>query len=613
MCKLSELSAGTRDADDIHAEMYPVENVHWIRIELSKDKVKVDANAERKVIAEIVQQVCWMSLALSWSQNSDEIVSGRIEVLKTNETPSFLTKLNFRLAFTPLNGEQQSPCWLPLFQRVVIVDGFPLPERSGGALGLEIPLRFMTELCGAIHAVEFDGGVIMKGFSTMLIPVQRYDDVIQWHLIFNDNLDDRLSYADGVSRCGKRLSLDEFGLNALATTRAVLGWCNPADIILGKPELDYDCISYSKCEVAKSIVRIPELTLGVQHIVSGAVKVSVGSKLSKYHLPRTGPYYSIINCASRTPVLLFDTDARDRRAWLVSASQLMLHIAQHRNISGDFTFGGKAIYIPFEGSAEDTLKKCVSMILSDADNYLFKDMILGIWSIIEYLIDQKVQRDSSPDGEVALRDLLYGFEYKAVVEQRSPFHLKQTHVAKTSGGWPKLVRDIDALILFGSGFGNVILPRMNESRSLCHKWQTLPQEKDYMATTVSMLDDLYDVAGCGLDHEYLTSTKLQWHRGSSLFEHCETPRSYICSCNRLQQIVPKLAVGKAVRPGKPPSDGAVIFGFSGTMVDKIIPTSQPKSNSLYSQPNSNFATAVYSEDFHCSPSGTADQLSRYKP
>lgn len=122
--------------------------------------------------------------------------------------------------------------------------------------------------------------------------------------------------------------------------------------------------------------------------------------------------------------------------------------------------------------------------------------------------------------------------------------------------------DIDALVLFANGFEDIIQPSENEI-GLCHQWQRMPKEKDFLATTVAAMKMAYDVAGCRLSREYLTTTHLQWHRENSLFEPCNMQTSsYQCICDRLQRIVPKSALGRVTGPGdlEGSEKGAVIFG-----------------------------------------------------
>jgi hypothetical protein len=189
--------------------------------------------------------------------------------------------------------------------------------------------------------------------------------------------------------------------------------------------------------------------------------------------------------------------------------------------------------------------------------------------------------------KASLQEVLQGYEYNAVVEDRSPFVLKEQELSKTSGGWPSLVRDINALVLFADGFGEVILPTDNAKSNLCRSWHSLPSSMDYMATTTKVLKDLYNVAGCRTTRSYLTSTQLRWHRGESVvFETCKDVRA--CQCNRLQQIVSKSSIRPIVPPGLLEDEGAVIFGQGGSFIQRLFsaPCQKPmQTTGIYSLPN----------------------------
>jgi hypothetical protein len=104
-----------------------------------------------------------------------------------------------------------------------------------------------------------------------------------------------------------------------------------------------------------------------------------------------------------------------------------------------------------------------------------------------------------------LQEDVYGYEFKAVVLERSPFQLKKSNICQSNGGWPQLIRDIDALILFADGFEDIIVPAARGNKGLCRNWQWVPRGEDYLATSVGMLRQLLDEAGCCLDRKFSTS------------------------------------------------------------------------------------------------------------
>ena len=178
-----------------------------------------------------------------------------------------------------------------------------------------------------------------------------------------------------------------------------------------------------------------------------------------------------------------------------------------------------------------------------------------------------------------------------LVDDRSPFILKETDIAKTSGGWIQLARDIDAVILFGSGFEDVIRPSEQSMDGLCHMWKSVPKGKDYLTVSVPMMNQLYERAGSRLNRKQLTSTHLRWHSGGQLWERCEHANRFSCTCSRLQQVVSgsSAKLGAISDPGLLEEKGAVIFGqASDPLISTVSALMKPKVNQegcLYSQPN----------------------------
>ena len=79
---------------------------------------------------------------------------------------------------------EEHSCWLPLVDRsAVLCHHFPVPRRADEQ-GLEIPLQILCGMADIRHAVEFKGGVVMKGPYSMLVPINREDDIVQWHLVY---------------------------------------------------------------------------------------------------------------------------------------------------------------------------------------------------------------------------------------------------------------------------------------------------------------------------------------------------------------------------------------------------------------------------------------------
>jgi hypothetical protein len=554
--------------------------------------------SDELLMVELVQQIAFIGSALSTSPFGDELAYATPSVRRTSYPSMFdISFEHKRLHAT------ETACWLPLFRGAVIASGFPIPNRAD-EMGLEIPLELLAGIAGVRHAVEYEGGIVMKGFSHMFIPVRKLDDRVQWHAISSQDPETRLSYQDALARCKARALSKEVSLEHIQSCRAIVGWCSVATSRLGSDLANYENIDYSGAKDVDSAIRCAGGSLGFQQFGMAALDFKFGAKDGKCHFQRSGPYQRIVSAAEKTPIVLYDTG--EQRAWLVPASSVMLHMAQHRHTLEPFEMNEKRVRlntnVPLDSSAKKVLLNNESLRLSDTEEYTFKDVILNIWSLLEFLIDQNVTRDRNASGAClkgTLHDSLTGFEFKAVVEERSPFRQKQMHLGKTNGGWPQLVRDIDALVLLADGFEDIILPADQGNPRLCRSWQRVPKGQDHLATSTKTLKELYDVAGCRLSRKYLTSTQLQWHQGDSiLFDACKG-FAKTCQCSRLQQIFPKSAVGAIIPPKIILDQGAVIFGQTGSMLQDLrskLHTQTPKSSSIYSQPNIPLTPIVIKHD-----------------
>ena len=482
-----------------------------------KETLKIKATGAIELVEELVQQLAWAGAVFSSPAPGDDIAYA-LPTLSVGARGNLFLDYDTR----PISWHESS-CWLPLFSGACIARDFPVPPRHHES-GLEVPLHILAALVGAGHAVEYGGGVVIKGFSSMIIPIRRTNDIVQWHMVSATTEELRLSYREGLDRCGKRALLDKVDLDCLRNTRAVLGWCTTVECALGSRDANYDITDYSGAIRAEAPLSLTGGTLGLQQFAVGQLDFRLGAKDGKCHFQRTGPYLRILKAAEKTPILLYDTS--DRRGWLVTAADVILHMCHHRNYREPFEVDGQRVYLP---GAEPGRSSPRGVLLENAQLNLYdpvdgrhtlKDMALNCWSLIEFLIDQNVKKDQAPGTalQANLVETIQGYEYMAIVDERSPFQRKQSTIAKSSGGWLDLIHDIDALVLFASGFGEIMRPRRDEDfETMCTKWHRVPKEKDYLAASVKALKDLYDVAGSRHQRKYLSSTRLQWHRGNSKY------------------------------------------------------------------------------------------------
>lgn len=522
------------------------------------------------IIVDTIQQLAWMGAALRNSADGQvQYCEPKLEqVSKAGRGEP--TDLHITFELSSLSEEDQS-CWLPLFADPVIARGFPVPERKNGERGLEIPLEIMAALGGARHVTEFEGGLVMKGFSAMFVPVERHYQSIQWHLIRRSD-EQRVLYRDVSKECPSRAMLEEVDHESLENSRAFLGWWRSAETHLGTADAAYDSIDWSPASETRSSARISGANIGFQHIFTGQLSFTMGAKDGRLHFSQKGPFQKIVQCAEKTPVVLYDP--ADRRGWCVSGLDLMLHVIQTRHHLSPYQIDGKLVELtpamPKNGRAAATAaiaanqqRQLYEHNVATEKVYYFKDAILDIWSQMERLMEKEDSMEACAGLALhgTMRSKIHGWELMSLVHEKN-YRRKEAIVAKSSGGWVDLINDVDALVLFAAGLDEIIRP-VSDLSNLCRPWRTLPKGKDFLAAGVPMMELFYSEAGSRISRKHLSTSHLQWHRGSALFEPCSDTTSIRCKCDRTQQIYHDSLLktfGHVQPPGKLEENGCVVFG-----------------------------------------------------
>ena len=304
--------------------------------------------------------------------------------------------INFR--HTELNATEIA-CWLPLFKGASIASGFPIPERKG-EIGLEVPIDLLARLADIRHATGFEGGIILKGFGEMFVPVKKTGDIVQWHAIVSEDSENRLTYGEGLSHCKPRGLLDEVSFEDLKTTRAIVGWCSAATSRLGSDAANYENIDYSGAKEAGSVLICAGGQVGIQQIGTGVLDLRLGAKDGNLHVPRLGRYQKIVSASDKTRIVLYGT--AEQRGWLVFASDVLLHMIQHRHCLEPSEVEGKPVKLDTTVTAGSSAKRVLmeygKVRISDEQDYNFKDLVLEIWATLESLIDQNTKRGQNISG-----------------------------------------------------------------------------------------------------------------------------------------------------------------------------------------------------------------------
>lgn len=490
-------------------------------------------------------------------------------------------------------NDRQMPCWTSLLDRAVIAYGFPVPRRSYGR-GIELPLALASQLIDASRVTRIDGSPVILGYSGMLLPTRVIGAIsgdqtgragIQWHLVVNDNLDEPMTFEQGIDSCHDRLleidlpsrCRNDKNLDWNAAFQCYVGWHANAVCRAGKSadEIDYKSIRKSGLDGSGSRFELRSFTLGFQHIVTAEATASfVPIQSSIFYQAKTRRYRGIVRQAAKKRVLLYDTTSD--RAWFLTCADVILHMIQYRLVQdSEDQKQGAETSIRYGTTPMDTLLINSELDLGEGIN--FAQCVRSLWDTLEFVRTELNNRwGTDRFSRTLMGQTLMGAEFMACAEEQSEIPIRKKVISR--GGffgpsWVDLVIGDGALALFGSGFGELIGLPTDQSKSICPLWRTVPCNASLMTMMTAVLQQMYDEEPQLPDrpsHISLTPKKLTWtQRGSKLFEACQQPTTDCC-CQRIQTIMSEskmLALCHRKTTGRItlPPDGALIFGDQDTV------------------------------------------------
>lgn len=206
-----------------------------LEISLHDSTVLVEATGVEPILAEIGEQLAWLGAACRASPKDWMAYStAQITLL---ESSNLLFRLDFLIDDLPHHGEhepeQNGSCWHSLFRNPVIAKGYPVLARNHQEKGLEIPLNMMAQLGEASRATEFDGSLVIKGFSTMFVPTERTGNSMLWHFLYEEN-QSRISYLSARRHLSNQPLIDTVDFLSSNPTRNFLGWASSVVMRTGK-------------------------------------------------------------------------------------------------------------------------------------------------------------------------------------------------------------------------------------------------------------------------------------------------------------------------------------------------------------------------------------------
>ncbi|KAK0721195.1 hypothetical protein B0T21DRAFT_48832 [Apiosordaria backusii] len=495
--------------------------------------IRIKAKGTADFLAEVGEIFGWLTAALRASPDQDQLAwcipylhhSG-----KARNSISEVWEVRFKItkATQGISEDKLGQCWHGMFRNAVIVKGFPIPHRPSRNTGLEIPLHMAAGLMDTPKMHEFLGRYYLKGFSTMLAPVELIGGVVLWHLYHNRS-GRRISYCDALNSGSKaRISLKE-----LHTSRHIIGWCSEALCMAGDQDANYS-IRNSALPFPGREFALEKVSFSVGNFITGGCQFSIGRKDIPLHITKQG-YVAKLRWIDQKYLIFWDEE--DKRGWLVNGSSALLHLVraslehcQSDKFSSEFLFDFKAFKEPAtrfrSDSAVDALLdrdnrnlwlyreektqektiyssgRLMKQIEKTATYTTLEGKIVEVYESLEKLIDYQAHSAADSKGLNAKprgSGRLEGWDFKDIAMTKDPVSPRVATLPDYGKTWTSFAKEIRAVALLGRGFGDIIKPNLNTS-DLADKptpsvWHSMPAGKGLLGACLADLKEITESQG----------------------------------------------------------------------------------------------------------------------
>ncbi|KAI0970210.1 hypothetical protein F4678DRAFT_480447 [Xylaria arbuscula] len=518
-------------------------------------------------IISIAQQLSW--LAAVCQEKSKILNHAYVDFLQAADLEPIAFDINVKLE-VPSTLERS--CWNEIVGPAAVVNGFPLPDREPEYQGLEVSISIMASLAGLSQAVTFGGGFVFKGRYHALVPIRMSNESIQWHLI--NTSPKRLMWADIDEVCPRRL-LGEFNGDTFWQKRSFLGWCPRVMELLGTTEFDYGSVQYSKANKYSRRPHLDKITVGFSQWAQITGEFTLGKKDGFRRSNELDDYEMLLDDAKSIHVIIHDTV--HRRAYQTNAEDLILHIIHHRqtldspNRMNDLEFAdvdrrAKVTRSVMHNNSEKVI--CMRPQISGCalKERRFKEEVKLLFSTFDGLWANDYEcQGTQLKLELPFKQTAstFGWEYMDVVRNCRRMLPKTIELRKTCGRWNVYAKDIQALVLFGANFGDILKPA--SAMTICSTFSSLPKNECYLAVRADVLEGLFNQQGSLGDRRRLTPSGYTLIGPESPYKPCDNDRhrkGESCNDTRVLRVVKRPIQGKV--PILLELNGAIIIGDTKT-------------------------------------------------
>ena len=274
-------------------------------------------------------------------------------------------------------------------------------------------------------------------------------------------------------------------------------------------------------------------------------------------------------------------DEKDKRGWLLRGISALLHLlraslkyAEMDDFKGLLISKSEQIVEPSSTSALEfainvlTNKDNMQLpIYPDKDGpYRLENRVEELYERLEKMIEHQIDvaGQNGVELKTKVRKHLEGWDFKDLAKCRDPIYPRVATLPTIGKGWVDLIRSIQAVTLFGRGFGDMIQPVQAD---MCPRWTNLPKERYYLAACVADLKEIMELNGDPNANPLKLTNTIVWHNPDQIFDPCRCTRQSQKGHSDFVQILWPAMISRRL-PKRDPIQlegcGAVIFGHSTT-------------------------------------------------
>ena len=589
-------------ASGLHLEVHLIASMAFFA--LSGDPASVLEAAEASV---------WLATACREHEGTTSVAY--CSALLTDGAPYLKMTPRFGQA-AALGDDSSGLCWMKMVSNPVIAQGYPVPirEHPDKQEGLEICVQLMTALSQASWATSYNGFSLLKGVVSALVPRYQVGTSVVWHF-FLEQTKSRLSFNDALPGYDHAHAID-VDMDSLCECRHFIGiWTSDAQIMAGRRDRQggtvYD-IDLSDCKAAKEYTcSLSNVSIAAGKFINLGMAFVIGKKDRAPALSWNAgePYELQVQNVSELNIVLYGSELRDRRAWMIDGASAVLHLARAFMTSEGAQYISKGalnslIYPTTPGgkkAATDALieNKRKRIVLfeniedkfettgthkgapsvhvdrlnttgagtryehkTSASTWTYADLVISLCQVLEAMHDKLNQLSYHPP-ELSLQSrwgktLLSGWDFKDLLTRRGPYKPRVAELNSNAENWVKFVSRQNYVVLLASTFGEIIRPMLEYGS--CLRAHTVPTGEDLLTVPLPILSSLSERwKDQSLSQGYLQiADDTFWHGFAFSISECSCSSGSNCTCAIISNF------SRTVSRAKNAIDGSIALAMLGS-------------------------------------------------